>query len=225
MRERFSCDLAPAASSEKADGTLVSAPMTGPDPRKRRWGLALLLLSAANAFPLAIWWRWMPRLPDRQEAESRIESVVGLREETAVVATCSEPTENGFGCRLRDGRGRLGWSSTFFTTERGGGEELDRLHQFTSWDFPLGPDGVLIATFDQAAQAGLSLPAWIFGTILVASRCFEPAGQLPSVDCPAVPVGGAAACSTSGRVKTAGLRRLDADRYELTLSFALDGAA
>jgi hypothetical protein len=210
----------------------MTEPLPGPEgggdgdgDGRRKQASLWIRIPAALLVPVGsgalIWWCGRIPYPDREEAEADIESTVGAREGTDVDATCEEPDESGFSCRLRDGKGRYGHSSTSFRVERRTTRSgNDRFIQDTSWDFPIDHEGMMVVRLDRSAP-GTDLNMRILLVVATALVSFGPEVPRASVECPHVRAGATAACAVSGSARTATLRDLGSDAYELTVSFIL----
>jgi hypothetical protein len=175
-------------------------------------GLVWLLVRAGPA-----------RLPTAEQARERIEAQVGQREATAVSALCQAPTKAGFSCRLRDGKGRYGSSTTAFT-EGLASDDPDSItiqqNWLTTWSFPIDSDGRLVADLDTSRS--MDVRTSIFGTMLQAQRALGVAAADGQVRCPDAPVGGTVTCAVSGRtIRRASLARTSTHRYVLDVDLAL----
>lgn len=194
---------------------------------ERRYDAALQLLIVGTSTVVVIvaaialtWALGRAPIPSQARAQARIAALVGEHENTVVTANCSKPDRRGFGCRLRDERGRYGWSATAFTRDAGDGlDDPVRLLQLTTWDLSVAADGTMVKDLEVT-------PPWdvgtaIFAQVATATKAFGGTDLHTDVTCPAVVPAGTVTCRATGQARSATLHRTDRNHYRLTVGFAV----
>lgn len=189
---------------------------------RTRWFRGLMVLVAVG-LAIGFWWVGRPSLPDRQEAEHDTESGVGDAEHTTVTATCTEPEDTGYTCRLRDAAGRYGYSiTTFHNDSPPTYKRITTRYGLTVWDFPLNADGTGTKTLDTTPPRDLSASVSTVLLMLSGSLGQPDAFSLyGAIDCGGPVTGEVTTCTVRAPVRSAAVRETGENEYELTYRVTL----
>lgn len=182
-----------------------SATLWGPVAAGVVIALVVVLVQASSAV-----------LPGRLDVERGVAGAMAARTPGAVVtASCDEPVEGDFRCRLSDDRGYRGWAVVTAQRESGGDSRPIRPHQVrvpeargyvlsARGDLAVAPDG----TVDKTLTPDLALGPTVFAEVGAALQVVGLRGG-GMFACPEPAVGETVTCTATGAVPEATVERLD----------------